>query len=174
MDWNDFRVEFDTVYICRNYYASKNWHTALIEGEWIGQYAEGLPTAANSRPQMSKNPQYGLTVNQPGRGYVVLRLKERASGRAAAAAAQAGCVQLVAQDGQLIQHWSRSDRATLATLGPSSRLAGGTEVEFPAGLRYPYTFSVLVAAMEHGRAGEGHFAVQIFTRDPNAVTRRLN
>lgn len=56
MDWNDFLAEFEDIYICRNYYASKNWHSALIEGEWRGQYAEGLPTARNSRPQMSKNP----------------------------------------------------------------------------------------------------------------------
>jgi len=102
---------------------------------------------------------------------MVLRLKERSSNTEST---QAGCLQLAAQDGKLIEHWSRTDRATLTTVGPSSKRALGTEVEFPPGLRYPYTFSVLVANMEHGFEGEGHFAVQIFTQDPNAATHRLN
>jgi hypothetical protein len=56
MDWNDFLAEFEEIYICRNYYASKNWHSALIEGEWRGETAEGLPTAGNERATVSKNP----------------------------------------------------------------------------------------------------------------------
>jgi hypothetical protein len=89
-----------------------------------------------------------------------LRLKETED---RLGATQAGALQLAAADGQLIQRWSRSDRTTLETLGPSKSRAIAAAIEFPSDLKYPYTFSMLAANMEHGLEGEGHFAIQIFT-----------
>jgi len=79
MDFNDFMEEFDTIYVCRNYTNQPEWKNLLIEDEWKGQYAEGLPTAGNSGAKMQKNPQYGITVTKPGRGYLVMRLREKES-----------------------------------------------------------------------------------------------
>ena len=83
---------------------------------------------------------------------------------------------MLAQDGRLIDYCNRgrTDRAHIGTLGPSRSLAIGAAIEFPPDLKYPYTFSMLAAALEPGDGEDGHFAVQIFTQGPSAKTRRLN
>jgi hypothetical protein len=79
MDFNDFAEEFDTVYVCRNYTKEQGWNTIMFDDKWAGEYAEGLPNAKNKGAKMEKNPQYGLTINGPGKGFVLLRLKDKLS-----------------------------------------------------------------------------------------------
>jgi hypothetical protein len=50
-----------------------------VDDEWIGEYAEGVPTKEYNAAKIEKNPNYGLTITKPGKGYVVLRLKEKIS-----------------------------------------------------------------------------------------------
>jgi hypothetical protein len=50
-----------------------------VDDEWIGEYAEGVPTKEYNAAKIEKNPNYGLTITKPGKGYVVLRLKEKVS-----------------------------------------------------------------------------------------------
>ena len=77
MDWNDFMEEFETIYVCRNYCNQKEWRNLLVEDAWEGSYAEGLPSKKNRKAKMEKNPQFGITVHKAGRGYLVMRLKEK-------------------------------------------------------------------------------------------------
>mmetsp|Transcript_25039 Transcript_25039/g.38847 ORF Transcript_25039/g.38847 Transcript_25039/m.38847 type:complete len:80 (+) Transcript_25039:1171-1410(+) len=77
MDFNDFLAEFDEVYACRNYTKENGWANLQIADQWTGGYAEGLPHGGNRGAKMEKNPQYGITINKPGKGFFVLRLVER-------------------------------------------------------------------------------------------------
>jgi hypothetical protein len=77
MDFNDFLEEFESIYICRNYGQLKEWKQLLIEDEWKGEYAQGLPNAKNRDCQLQKNPQFGIKINGPGKGYMVFRLTEK-------------------------------------------------------------------------------------------------
>ena len=55
----------------------------------------------------------------------------------------------------------RSEGTTreIATLGPARLPAQAVAVEFTADLKYPYTFTTVVANMVHGREGEGNFSI---------------
>lgn len=77
MDFNDFVVEYDDVYICKEYRFEEGWQTKIVFDKWEGEYAQGLPNSKNREAKMQKNPQYGITVNKPGKGVIVLRLKEK-------------------------------------------------------------------------------------------------
>jgi hypothetical protein len=48
------------------------------------------------------------------------------------------------------------------------------ELVFPANLAYPYTFSVVVANMNHGKEGEGNFNIQVFSQDNSMQITKLN
>jgi hypothetical protein len=48
------------------------------------------------------------------------------------------------------------------------------EVEFPGDLSYPYTFSILVANMNHGSEGEGDYSVQVFSKDQKMNIKKIN
>lgn len=77
MDFNDFVVEFDDVYICKEYKFEEGWTNKIVFDSWEGDYAEGLPHSKNREAKMVKNPQYGITATKPGKGVIVLRLKEK-------------------------------------------------------------------------------------------------
>lgn len=77
MDFNDFVVEFDDVYICKQFTPEAGWHNAIVHDRWEGKYAAGLPTKTNKECMMGENPQYGLTVTKPCAGFIVLRMKDK-------------------------------------------------------------------------------------------------
>jgi len=77
MDFNDFVVEFDDVYICKEFKYEQGWKNKILFDRWEGEYAEGLPNSNNRGAKLEKNPQYGITVSKPGKGVIVLRLKEK-------------------------------------------------------------------------------------------------
>jgi hypothetical protein len=49
----------------------------LIEDEWRGEYTQGIPTRENRDAKFEKNPQFGITIKSPGKGFVVMRMKEK-------------------------------------------------------------------------------------------------
>jgi hypothetical protein len=77
MEFSDFLVEFEEVYVCSNYNQTNGWYNKIVNCRWEGDYSAGLPTANNKGAIMSNNPQVGVTVAKPGKGYVVLRLKDK-------------------------------------------------------------------------------------------------
>lgn len=77
MELSDFMPEFDSIYVCKDYSDPKKWHNIEVNDKWEGEYAEGLPNSNNKGAKMEKNPQYGLTINKPGVGVIVLRLKDK-------------------------------------------------------------------------------------------------
>ena len=79
MDFNDFYDEFDTVYVCRNLTESKGWKNLSLIDKWQGKYAGGLPNSKNRNAKIEEAPQYSVTINKPGKGFFVMRLKEKTS-----------------------------------------------------------------------------------------------
>lgn len=77
MEFNDFCEEFEAVYICRNYSKENGWKNLKISDQWIGKYAEGLPSSSNRKAKLERNPQYAVTINEPGKGLFVLTMKDR-------------------------------------------------------------------------------------------------
>mgnify|MGYP002630338793 CR=1 FL=1 len=154
MDFQDFCREFDEIYICRTYTQERNWNSVLIEDKWEGDYAQGIPRADNPHAEFEKNPQFGITVHAPGPGFVVLRLKEKQNPYKAD---QAAYLNLQANDGGLIRGQKKSQ--TVCTLGPRAHPLQPIEVEFPAKLSYPYTFTAVVANMKTGEEGHGNFSI---------------
>jgi hypothetical protein len=77
MDFNDFVVEFDDVYICKQYTKASGWVNKIVFDKWEGEYAEGLPNKNNKGARLEKNPNYGITVNKPGKGVIVLRMADK-------------------------------------------------------------------------------------------------
>lgn len=100
MDFNDFVDEFDTVYACRVYNEENGWCTTLTDGKWEGEYAEGVPTKDNKNAKLEMNPNFGLTIQKPGKGFLVMRLKEKTSPHMSK---QAGLLVMQANQGQVIK-----------------------------------------------------------------------
>ena len=140
-----------------------------LEDKWIGKYAEGLPSKNNREAKCEKNPQYGLTVNKAGKGFVVLRLAEKKS---SSTSVQYGYINIQKIDGQLIV--GPSKKVQLGSSGPVNAAVQSIELDFPSELSYPYTFSILVANMNTGAEGEGGFMVQAFSKDPSMKFTKLN
>lgn len=47
MDYEDFLDEFSEIYVCRTYNETQGWKELMIEDEWQGKYAQGLPNKDN-------------------------------------------------------------------------------------------------------------------------------
>jgi hypothetical protein len=62
MDFSDFVEEFAKVYACRVYDEHSGWINKLLNDEWFGDYAEGLPNKNYKKAKIEKNPQYGITL----------------------------------------------------------------------------------------------------------------
>lgn len=77
MDFNDFVVEFDDVYVCKQFTAEAGWHSAIIHDQWQGASAAGLPTRENRGCRFGNNPQYGISVTKAGPAFFVVRMKEK-------------------------------------------------------------------------------------------------
>jgi hypothetical protein len=170
MEFNDFCDEFDEIYICRDYNAQTGWKSILLEDEWMGDYAQGIPNKNNREAKFDKNPQFGIKVEQPGKGFVVMRMKEKKN----AYIADQTAYLLMQQNanGQLIKGPKKS--LQVCSIGPRNHPLQSSEVEFPASLSYPYVFSACVANMNHGAAGEGHFSLQFFQKAHQIEAKKLN
>lgn len=45
IDINDYVTEFDSIYVCRDFSDTNQWHNTEITDKWEGVYTEGIPTA---------------------------------------------------------------------------------------------------------------------------------
>ena len=171
MDFNDFVQEFDTVYVCRVYNEENGWYTEFINDKWHGEYAEGYPTDEYPQAKIEKNPTFGVTCTKPGKGYVVLRLLDEAKREEAV---QTGILVMQANNGKLVKDINNKQIPRILLLGPNSFPIQAKEITFPSNLSYPYTFSFIVANMNHGPEGEGKFSVQLFSQDNNMDVKKLN
>lgn len=77
MEFGDFLSEFDEIYIGRNLTESKGWKNISVIDAWKGKYAGGLPSKQNKGAKMTEAPQFAITINKPGKGFLVMRLKEK-------------------------------------------------------------------------------------------------
>ena len=172
MDFNDFVEEFDTIYICRVYNEDSGWFGTLTHGKWEGQYAEGVPTRENPQAKLEKNPNYSLTVSEPGKGFLVMRLKEKETPHKAK---QAGLMVMQANQGQLVSSLRKGGGVKqIVLLQPAAYVVRSSELTFPTDLRYPYTFSFVVANMKHGEEGHGHYSIQVFTKCSDMKVEQMN
>lgn len=169
MDINDYVTEFDSIYICRNFSDRNKWHYLEIDDEWKGVFAEGLPNKENPRASMEKNPQYGLTIHKPGHGIIVLRQKDKIDRHSAK---QYIYFNMQALDGKLITRPNKSKQ--LGYSGPKNEVVSAVEVDFTGEHNYPYTFTFIVANMNHGPEGEGGYRVQMYLKDFDAKYEKLN
>ena len=143
-----------------------------MHDKWEGKYAAGLPTRDNQDCVIGQNPQYGLTVSKPGNGYLVLRMKEKENSYKAKLK---GYFFVQSYDGVPLKSNGDMRRALqVASHGPSPYAQLPEPVTLPKNLKYPYTFTCLVANMEPGAAGEGGFSLQIYTKDPTMEVNKLN
>jgi len=170
MEFSDFTHEFVSIYICRNFANLASWKNDVMHDEWRGEYAEGLVTGQHHGAKMEKNPQFGITVSKAGQGHFVLRLKELEDERNSV---QSGYLNIQCNNGAVIDY-TDFKKKTIGKKGPRNAPMQHLEVEFPNNLRYPYTFTALVANTEHGRAGEGHFSLQVFSKDLDMAVEKLN
>lgn len=77
MEFGDFLSEYDEIYIGRNLTESKGWKNISVIDAWKGKYAGGLPSKENRGAKMTEAPQFAITINKPGKGFLVMRLKEK-------------------------------------------------------------------------------------------------
>ena len=154
MDFNDFLFEFDTVYVCRSLTEKQGWKNLNIQDQWVGKYACGLPTKANRKAKMAEAPQYSITINKPGKGFVIMRLAEKTN---SFKAKQAGYLNLQANEGELIT--APNKKRQLGVAGPSKMALQSLQVEFGSQHSYPYTFTAIITNLNHGSAGEGNFSL---------------
>ena len=145
MDFNDFCHEFDEIYICRIYNKSNKWESILIEDKWEGKYAGGLPTKENPRARIEEAPQFAITVQEPGKGFMVLRLKEKITPYKSH---QKAFLNMQFTDGKLIEGPKKN--TTVVQMGPRGHPLQSEEIEFPSKLSYPYKFTCVVSNMNSG------------------------
>jgi len=169
MDFSDFVVEFDDVYICKEYKLEDGYHTKIVYDKWEGEYSQGLPNSKNRTAKLEKNPQYGRTVSKPGKAVVVLRMKEKMDSYRSNLT---GYLNIQKKDGDLIDRPDK--KLSLGTCGPTPLVLQAMDVEFAQNLRYPYTFTAVAANMLGGAEGEGGFSVQVYSKDQSMEITKMN
>ena len=76
MSLDDFIYEYKNLYICR-IFDEKIWKELdVMNGEWKGESAAGLPSRANPKANFSRNPQYTVTIKKPAKLFVRLTQNE--------------------------------------------------------------------------------------------------
>lgn len=140
-----------------------------FEDEWIGSYAQGLPTSANKGAKLRKNPQYELTLSRPGKAFLVYRLKEQLT---TFKSVLYGYILVADLNGEIIEKMDRQTQ--VGTAGPVNKVLQTVELTAARALSYPHKFTIMCSAMKGGKEGEGSFSVQIYTQDELAMTEKLN
>ena len=73
MSWQDFCRNYSTISLCRMFQLvgdGGQWHRAVMQAEWKGKTAGGLPSPQNSNTQY--NPQFLLKLSRPGHVFIQL------------------------------------------------------------------------------------------------------
>ena len=132
----------------------------MIEGQWEGDCAAGFPNAENPNADMTKNPHFLIHQGSAGKGFAVLRLKEKEN---AYRAHHYGYLLVQSNDGRLID--GPRQNKNLISIGPKNAAVNSAEFEFPTSLSYPYKFTAVVSNKFKGEKGHGGFSIQIFSKD---------
>jgi len=72
MSLEDFIENYSYLYICRILNAKSGWTEQKANSWWRGQTAEGLPSKANPKAKLYKNPQFTITVTKACNGFIML------------------------------------------------------------------------------------------------------
>lgn len=72
MALDDFIENFSYLYVCRILNEKSGWTEKKISSWWRGKTAEGLPSRANPKARLDRNPQFQITVSKPCNGFVSL------------------------------------------------------------------------------------------------------
>ena len=81
MSWQDFCRNYSTISLCRMFELvgdGGQWHRAVMQAEWKGKTAGGLPSPQNKNTQY--NPQFLLKLSRPG--HVFIQLEQTKPGHA--------------------------------------------------------------------------------------------
>jgi hypothetical protein len=73
MSWQDFCRNYSTISLCRMFELvgdGGQWHRAVMQAEWKGKTAGGLPSPQNKNT--SYNPQFLLKLSRPGHVFIQL------------------------------------------------------------------------------------------------------
>lgn len=72
MSLDDFIENFSYLYVCRILNAKTGWTGKEESGWWRGKTAEGLPSKANPKARLDRNPQFEIRVTKPCNGFISL------------------------------------------------------------------------------------------------------
>lgn len=78
MTFGDFLIEFCGIHVCKNLKESKGWKNMIVLDKWEGDRTGGICMASNQKMggSVERAPQYAVTINKPGTGFFVFRMKE--------------------------------------------------------------------------------------------------
>jgi hypothetical protein len=154
MDIDDFVENYSYIYICR---MLDSWNKEQIDGEWIGESAEGLPSREYRQAKLELNPQYELKISKPGSAFIQMNQFEKVN----MFKGKHFIMWLIQRTGGgLIKKMNR--KAILGMSGqPINLNIVSAEVTFPKTLSYPQKVTLLAANTKHGKEGEAKFAIKI-------------
>ncbi len=67
----------------------------------------------------------------------------------------------------------QNSKMQISRAGPINLNTITEECDFDKSVKYPYTFTILIANMNHGKEGEGEFELAVYARDPNVTVKPL-
>jgi len=146
MSLDDFIENFSYLYVTRILSTKTGWTHKEVAAWWRGSTAEGLPSKANPKARLDKNPQFEVRVTKSCNGFISLLQLDQVSmfkGK------HNIFFMVSAVDGDYIK---KVDKATMICMSgsPINLNVVTAECDFPPGLSYPYTFTVLVATSKSG------------------------
>lgn len=172
MDAYDFVQQYSYLYICRVLSESMGWKRQEVSAEWRGATAEGLPSRANPGARLELNPQFALTITKPCDGYILLKQKEADALGSTFKGKQQIFFIVQKSKGKPITKIDKE--LTLTSSGaPTNLMIVSAECDFDKTVSYPYTFTILIANMEHGAKGEGSFDLTVYSTDTAMVLKQL-
>ena len=156
--------------MCRILDEDDGWVQRSVDGEWKGACAEGLPSRKNPKARLDFNPQYAVTITKPCDGFISLTQKTKVN----TFKGKNSIFFMVSKlGGKLI---SKVDKQTLVCKSgnPINLNIITAECDFDKSVKYPYTFTLMVANTEKGSEGEGAYTVELYATDPKCKIEPLS
>mmetsp|Transcript_3192 Transcript_3192/g.2147 ORF Transcript_3192/g.2147 Transcript_3192/m.2147 type:complete len:239 (-) Transcript_3192:150-866(-) len=140
MDVQDFVTHYANLYICRTL---DGWKKFMIEDEWVGPSAQGLPNSKNNnkRPDMLLIPQYEVTVNKPCDGFVAIQQLKALDTYRGELSTFFAMLKLNGQPISSIQQLNKQN--VVAKSDVTNLLVNTAECDFDKSVSYPYKFTLL-------------------------------
>lgn len=164
MELDDFMDNYSYLYVCR---VLDDWNHHIIEDEWKGKSAEGLPSAKNRTAQLALNPQYELKFNAPGHVFIEMNQFEKINmfkGK--------HFIMFLVQNtkGGKVMRMDRD--GILAMSGQPTNLNSiSTEFTLTNKMTYPAKVTLLAANTEHGKEGEAKFKLKVYSTSEFTYTK---